>query len=170
MKKISTTIINQYLDDELDYDERKAVEKLLTTSSKDKREYLLLQRLDKNLRKMKSEKISQNFTLELMNIISVRNVAHRKQTKFILSIITILMLPLLLIIGTVIYNLISNYSTNKSSIIYTINNNISIWLGNVINYFSISPMTLLWLCLSSILSITIYLLFDEIRRSKLYLG
>ena len=169
MNKISDKIINKYLDGELDYEERKSIEKLLTTSPKTRKEYLLLQQLDKNLRKMKSKSLSQNFTLDLMNKISVRNVAHRKQSKFILSILTILILPLLLITGTVIYNLFSNYSAVDFSIIYTVRSNVSIWLLNVINFFSISPVALLWICLSSILSISIYLLFDEFSRSKLYL-
>jgi len=169
MNKISDKIINKYLDGELYYEERKSIEKLLTTSPKTRKEYLLLQQLDKNLRKMKSKSLSQNFTLDLMNKISVRNVAHRKQSKFILSILTILILPLLLITGTVIYNLFSNYSAVDFSIIYTVRSNVSIWLLNVINYISISPVALLWICLSSILSISIYLLFDEFSRSKLYL-
>jgi len=169
MNKISDKIINKYLDGELDYEERKSIEKLLTTSPKTRKEYLLLQQLDKNLRKMKSKSLSQNFTLDLMNKISVSNFAHRKQSKFILSILTILILPLLLITGTVIYNLFSNYSAVDFSIIYTVRSNVSIWLLNVINYISISPVALLWICLSSILSISIYLLFDEFSRSKLYL-
>jgi len=169
MNKISDKIINKYLDGELDYEERKSIEKLLTTSPKTRKEYLLLQQLDKNLRKMKSKSLSRNFTLDLMSKISVRNVAHKKQSKFILSILTILLLPLLLITGTVIYNLFSNYSAVDSSIIYTVRSNVSIWLLNVINFFSISPVALLWICLSSILSISIYLLFDEFSRSKLYL-
>ena len=169
MNKISDKIINKYLDGELDYEERKSIEKLLTTSPKTRKEYLLLQQLDKNLRKMKSKSLSRNFTLDLMSKIFVRNVAHKKQSKFILSILTILLLPLLLITGTVIYNLFSNYSAVDSSIIYTVRSNVSIWLLNVINFFSISPVALLWICLSSILSISIYLLFDEFSRSKLYL-
>ena len=169
MNKISDKIINKYLDGELDYEERKATEKLLTTSSKDKKEYLLLQRLDTNLRKMKSKNLSQNFTSDLMNKLSLGKVANKKQAKFILSILTILILPLLLITGTVIYNVFSNYSSVESSIIYTVRSNVSVWLVNMINYISISPASILWICLSSTLSISLYLLFDELSRSKLYL-
>ena len=169
MNKISDKILNKYLDGEFDYEEKKSIEKLLTTSSKDKKEYLLHQQLDKNLRKMKSKNLSQNFTLDLMSKLSVRNVARREQSKFILSIFTILILPLLFITGTVIYNLFSNYRAVESSIIYTVRSNVLIWLVNVINYISISPVALLWICLSSILSISIYLLFEEFSRSTLYL-
>ncbi len=169
MNKISDKIINKYLDGELDYEERKATEKLLTTSSKDKKEYLLLQRLDRNLKKMKTKNLSQNFTSDLINKLSLGKVANKKQAKFILSILTILILPLLLITGTVIYNVFSNYSSVESSIIYTVRSNVSVWLVNMINYISISPASILWICLSSTLSISLYLLFDELSRSKLYL-
>jgi len=169
MNKISDKIINKYLDGELNYEERKATEKLLTTSSKDKKEYLLLQRLDTNLRKMKSKNLSQNFTSDLMSKLSVGKVANRKQAKFIIGILTILILPLLLTTGTVIYNVFSNYSSVESSIIYTVRSNVSVWLVNMINYISISPASILWICLSLTLSISLYLLFDELSRSKFYL-
>ncbi len=169
MNKISDKIINKYLDGELDNEERKAIKKLLTTSSKDKKEYLFLQRLDRNLKKMKTKNLSQNFTSDLMNKLSLGKVANKKQAKFILSILTILILPLLLITGTVIYNVFSNYSSVESSIIYTVRSNVSVWLVNMINYISISPASILWICLSSTLSISLYLLFDELSRSKLYL-
>lgn len=169
MNKIRKEIINQYLDGELDYDERKTTEKLLEDSSEDKNEYLLLNRLDKNLRKMKSKKPSQDFTFDLMNKLSVKTATHKIQSRFIMGIITILMLPILLITWTVIYNSFSNYSAVGSSIIYTIKSNISLLLGNAINYLSISPVSLLWISLSLILSIAIYFLFEDFSRSKFYL-
>ena len=169
MKKISNKIINQYIDGELDSDEKKAIKKLLTNSSKDKKEYLLLHQLDKNLRKIKSKKPSQNFTLDLMNKLSVRTVAQRKQSRFIMGIITILLLPILFITSTVIYNLFSNYNTVGSSQIYTIKSTIIIWLANAINYFSINPVSLLWISLFLILSISMTFLLDEFNRLKFYL-
>lgn len=171
MNKISNEIMNRYLDGELDYEERKAAEKLLTNSSKDKKEYLLLHRLDKNLRKMKSKRISQNFTSDLMDKLSVRTVRNRKQSRFILYIIASLLFPLLVLTGTVIYNIFSNYNFNTLDfpIINSINNIISIWYVKFSSYFPIIPLSVLWISFTFILSIAIYFLLDELYRSRYYL-
>ncbi len=171
MKKISNEIINQYLDSELDIGDSQEVKKLLSNSSKDEKEYLLLYQLDKNLKIMKAKRVSQNFTNNLMDKLSVRALRNRKQSIFILYIVVSLLIPLLVLSGAIIYNIFSNYilSTVDYSIINSVNTKISIWHLKFISYFTNTTFPILWIGFTFVLSIAIYFLLDELNRSRYYL-
>ena len=168
MKKISNEIINQYLDNELDEEKRQSVKKLIANSPQNEQEYRLLQLLDDNLRKMKPNYASRNFTDDLMGKLHSSMAKTRKMPGIIIFNLASLVMPLLIIIGTIIYNLLSkpNFNTEKESIIYSLYEMIITGYEKLFFNLNFNPFSILWIGFAFILSLALYFLIEELNRTK----
>ncbi len=168
MKKISNEIINQYLDNELDEEKRQSVKKLIANSPQNEQEYRLLQLLDENLRKMKPNHTSQNFTDDLMGKLHNSMAKTRKMPGIIIFSLSSLVIPLFFIVGTVIYNLLSKpiFNTEKVSIIYSLNEMIITGYEKLFFNLNFNPFSILWISFAFILSLALYFLIEELNRTK----
>ena len=168
MKTISNKIINQYLDNELSSDNKQSVKKILAQSEKENQNFKLLYQLDKNLRKMKSNRTSPSFTIDLMEKLYSSTTQSAKLPKFVIFSISLLVIPLLLMLGTVVYNIFSksNITPERETIMYSINEIIILGYEKFLYNFNLNPLSILWISLAFLLSILLYFLIEELNRSK----
>lgn len=116
MKNLNDEILNKYIDGELDHKTVNEVNELLLRSEKYKTKLQLLQSVHDELKKIKEEETSLDFTSKVMSKIKKKVKTRAKDKYFILSISTIFILTSLAIIIYILNALIKNVSTNSSSI------------------------------------------------------
>lgn len=168
MNKLSDEILNRYLDDELEKTELKMVNDQLKVSAEDRKRLKTLQTLDNNLRKMKIDSVSPDFTSGLMKKITKKSRAKNEQRVFIISISSVFVIIALGVLGYVMSLLFSapppqSGATTVTQETLTFLENITV---PVKNFFTSTNISIIGSVISLGLLISVYFVFDLLKHTK----
>jgi len=108
MNLLSDEILNKYLDGELDKNQVTKVEETLIKSENDRKRFNVLKLIHKELTLMQEDKVSFDFTNNVMARVNKKFALPKQQNYFIISITSFL---ILLCIGIVVFISISIFSS-----------------------------------------------------------
>lgn len=164
MNNINDELLNKYLDDELNREEKDLVKTAIENSSEVKRRFEALLKAHNLLNSIEEESPSIDFTKLVMNKLNKKSVVAKQQKFFLLSILSLLGLVILGITGYALYQVISTIQPVQSSEIVT---NYSKDIGDYVsNLFGQKNLTIFGSVLSFIMLISGYFLYDYQKHSK----
>ena len=168
MNKLSDEILNRYIDNELSQAELKMVRDQLQNSEEDRKRLLTLQLLHSNLKNMKDDPVSSNFTDTLMKRIIKKSKAKKEQRFFVFSIASVFVIIALGIIGYVMSLIFAAPPTTGSTVTgtketVTVLENLIVPIKNVLGKMNISMIGSIF---SLGLLISIYFIFDMVKHTK----
>ncbi len=164
MKNINDELLNKYLDDELDREEKDLVKVAIENSSKVKKKYDALIKIHNLLKNIDEESPSIDFTKLVMKKINSKSAIDRQQKYFLLSVLSMLGLIILGVVGYALYQVISSMQPIQSSEIVT---NYSKDLGDYFsNLFGQKNLAIFGSVLSFVMLISGYFLYDYQKHSK----
>lgn len=168
MNKLSDEILNRYIDNELSQAELKMVREQLQNSEEDRKRLLTLQLLHSNLKNMKGELVSSDFTDTLMKKIIKKSKARKEQRFFVFSIASIFVIIALGIIGYIMSLIFAVPSTTGSTITgtqetVTVLQNLIVPIKDFLGKINISMIGSVF---SLGLLISIYFIFDLVKHTK----
>lgn len=164
MKNINDGLLNKYLDDELNREEKDLVKTAIENSLEVKRRYEALLKVHNLFKSIEEESPSIDFTKLVMKKLGNKSAIAQQQKYFLLSILSLLGLVILGITGYVLYQVISSIQPTQSSEIVT---TYSQELGDYVsNLFGQKNITILGSVLSFIMLISGYFLYDYQKHSK----
>ncbi len=164
MNNINDELLNKYLDDELNQDEKVLVKISIESSLEVKKRYEALLKAHSLLNSIKEESTSIDFTKLVMKKLNNKSVVAQQQKYFLLSILSLLGLIILGITGYVLYQVISSIQPIQSSEVVT---TYAKDLGDYVsNLFGQKNLTIFGSVLSFIMLISGYFLYDYQKHSK----
>jgi anti-sigma factor RsiW len=113
MSRLSSEILNKYIDGDLDEDTRKKVSNQLEFSEEDRKIYMELYSVHQGLKRLKPEAVRADFTSVFMSQLLKRKKSFREQKIFIYSVGSIFVVAAIIIVGIIISVIFSNSGTNK---------------------------------------------------------
>ena len=168
MNKLSDEILNRYIDNELSQAELKMVHDQLQSSEEDRKKLLALQLLHSNLKNVKSESVSPDFTGKLMKRIMKKSKAKKEQRIFIFSISSIFVIIALGIIGYVMSLIFAAPPTTGGTVTGT-RETVTV-LENLVEpirgFLSKTNISMIGSIFSLGLLISIYFIFDLVKHTK----
>lgn len=168
MKYLSNEVLNNYIDNELSAEENEIISKTLKNSSVDKAKYIELRKIDEGLKKITPVKTSLNFTSDFMKRLRLITIRNKKQKRFIIFISSILVMPIIALTGTALYEVIkkSIVSAKEIPIIKDFSFNTSFITKGLENVFTPDKISFLGISLSLVIFILLFFLIEEIRKTK----
>ena len=168
MNKLSDEILNRYIDNELSQAELKMVREQLQDSEEDRKRLLTLQLLHSNLKNMKDEPVSSDFTDTLMKRIIKKSKAKKQQRFFVFSIASVFVIIALGIIGYVMSIIFAAPPTTGSTITgtketVTVLQNL---IGPIKDFLSKINISMIGSVFSLGLLISIYFILDLVKNTK----
>ena len=169
---LSDEILNKYLDGELDKNQTAEVEEIIINSESDRKRFSALKRIHKELSLMQEDKVSVDFTNNVMTMLSKSFVIPAAQKYFIYSITSFL---ILLCIGIVVFISISIFSsaapqTESVQITETVNRFGNGLILELKKLFSGKNLSIIGSVFSLGILISGYFFFEHQKRSKINLG
>jgi len=166
MNNINDELLNKYLDDELNREEKDLVKISIESSLEVKKRYETLLKAHNLFNSVEEESTSIDFTKLVMKKLNAKSVIARQQKYFLLSVLSMLGLIILCFVGYAFYQVISSMQPIQSSEIVT---NYSQNFGNYFsNLFGQKNLTIFGSVLSFIMLISGYFLYDYQKNSKKY--
>ena len=164
MNNINDELLNKYLDDELNREEKDLVKTAIENSLKVKKRYEALLKAHNLFKSIEEESPSIDFTKLVMKKLVNKSAIAQQQKYFLLSVLSLLGLIILGITGYVLFQVISSIQPIQSSEIVT---TYSKDLGDYVsNLFGQKNLTILGSVLSFIMLISGYFLYDYQKHSK----
>jgi anti-sigma factor RsiW len=168
MNLLSDDILNKYIDGELDHSSLKHVNEVLSSSTEDKKRFQSLLAVHLELKKIKDEKVTDNFTNLVMKKLQSRNKAFKEQRNFVFAISSIFVSIMLFILGLVIYygvsqsgetHIIQNYTQH----IITFFNSVATAIAQI---FTPKGISIFGSIISLGILISGYFFFENLKASK----
>ena len=168
MIELTDEILNKYIDGELDSGVMMQVQEQLKNSEIDKKRLAILQAIHKELKKIETIEVKNDFTSLVMDKLIRKVKAKKKDRLFIFSISSIFLVSSLAII---VYSLvlIAGSSTGGNADSQNINNYINYFvhiLTSVKNLLTSQNISIIGSIFSFGLLITGYFFFENLRQSK----
>lgn len=161
---IDDELLNKYLDDELNLEEKELVKTSIEGSLEVRKRYEVLLKAHIIFKSIEVESTSIDFTKLVMNKLNRKSVLVQQQKYFLLSILSILGMVIAGITGYALYQVISSIEPSQSSEFVT---TYSKDLGDYVsNLFGQKNLTILGSVLSFIMLISGYFLYDYQKHSK----
>jgi predicted anti-sigma-YlaC factor YlaD len=167
MKQISDEMLNNYLDGDLDNNEKKEIEELLKNSERDRTRFQSLMLVHRELSNINEYNVSPNFTSLIMAKLSNMAKYRKSDRNFILSIISVFIVPCFAIIVYMSLNIF------KSNIGRTQNPGINEYitftqhiLGYLKIFFTSQNIFITGSILSVVMLITAYFMYEGHRSLK----
>lgn len=164
MININDELLNKYLDNELNREEKDLVKTAIENSSKLKKKYAALLDVNNLLKNMELDTPGSDFTKLVMNKISSKTSTARQQKYFLFIVLSIFGLIALGLTGFILYQIISSFEPNNS------NEVVAAYSKNIGDYFSDlfgkKNLSIFGSLLSFIMLISGYFLYDFQKRSK----
>jgi anti-sigma factor RsiW len=172
MNLLSDEILNKYLDGELDKNQSAEVEEILNKSEYDRKRFSALKLIHKELTLMQEDKVSVDFTNNVMARVNKKFALPKQQNYFIISIASILVLACLIIVTYVVTAVISSSVTQTESlqITETVNRFGSGLISELTKLFSGKNLSIIGSVFSLGILISGYFFFEHQKRSKINLG
>ncbi len=164
MIDINDELLNKYLDDELNREEKESVKTAIENSSELKKRYTALLDANSLLKNMEPDSPGLDFTKLVMNKISSKGSNKRQQKYFLFLILSFLGLIVIGITGYVLYNIVSSIQPSETNTaVTTYSKGIGDYFANV---FGKKNLSIFGSVLSFIMLISGYFLYDYQKRSK----
>jgi cytochrome b subunit of formate dehydrogenase len=164
MKNINDELLNKFLDDELNREEKDLVQTAIENSPEVRKKYVALLKTHNLLKNIVEESPSIDFTKLVMKKINAKSAIARQQKYFLLSVLSLLGLIILGITGYVLFQVISSIQPIQSSeIVITYSKDLGDYVSNL---FGQKNLTILGSVLSFIMLISGYFLYDYQKHSK----
>jgi len=168
MITINDELLNKYLDDELNREEKDLVKTAIENSPELKKKYASLLETNQLLKNMDLDSPSLDFTKLVMNKISSKASTARQQKYFLFSILSFFGLIVLGITGYVLYQIISSMQTSESTeAVTTYSKSIGDYFSNL---FGQKNLSIFGSILSFIMLVSGYFLFEYQKQSKKNFG
>ncbi|MGB5848408.1 MAG: hypothetical protein WBH40_07970 [Ignavibacteriaceae bacterium] len=172
MNLLSDEILNKYLDGELDKNQSAEIEEILNKSENDRKRFIALKLIHKELSLMQEDKVSADFTNNVMARVNKKFALPKQQNYFIVSITSILVLVCLVIVTYVVTAVISSSApqTESLQITETVNRFGSGLILELKRLFSGKNLSIIGSVFSLGILISGYFFFEHQKRSKINLG
>ena len=169
MNLLSDEILNQYLDGELDKNQSAEIEEILNKSENDRKRFSALKLIHKELSLMQEDKVSVDFTNNVMARVNKKFALPKQQNYFIVSISSILVLICLVIVTYVVTAIISSSApqTESLQITETVNRFGSGLILELKKLFSGKNLSIIGSVFSLGILISGYFFFEQQKRRKL---
>ena len=168
MININDELLNKYLDDELNREEKDLVKTAIESSSELKKKYAALLDAHSLLKNIEPDSPSLNFTKLVMNKISSKASTARQQKYFLFSILSFFGLIVLGITGYVLIQIISSIQASESTELVT---TYSKGIGDYfLNLFGQKNLSIFGSILSLIMLVSGYFLFEYQKQSQKNFG
>ena len=168
MITINDELLNKYLDDELNREEKDFLKISIEKSPELKKKYAALLYTHNLLKNVEPDSPSPNFTKQVMNKISRRTSTARQQKYFLFSVLSLFGLIVLGITGYVLFQIISSVQASESTeVVTTYSKNVGDYFSNLFGQKNISIFGSI---LSFIMLVSGYFLFEYQKQSKKNFG
>lgn len=164
MMNLTDEILNKFIDGDTDPDMSKEIKEHLQNSPNDMKRYKALLAVHNELKKVKSEEVSANFTQLLMKKVQKAAKAKKEQKYFVFSLSTIFLVGCLGIIGYLFFAVMQTpLDTSEPSVI----TNYSEEFARIIKQiFSRDNIAIIGSVMSFIMLASGYFFFESLRHSK----
>jgi anti-sigma factor RsiW len=164
MITINDELLNKYLDDELNREEKDLVKTAIEKSPELKKKYAALVNTNTLLKNMEPDSVSQDFTKLVMNKISSKTSTARQQKYFLFTILSIFGVIALGITGYILYQIISSMQASQSAeTVTTYSKSIGDYFSNL---FGQKNLSIFGSILSFIMLVSGYFLFEYQKNSR----
>ena len=172
MNLLSDEILNKFLDGELDKNQSAEFEEILKKSESDKKRFSVLKLIHKELSLIQEDKVSAEFTNNVMARVSKKFALPKQQNCFIISIASILALFCLGIVDYVAKTIISSSApqTESLQITETVNRFGNVLILELKKLFSGKNLSIIGSVFSLGILISGYFFFEHQKRGKINLG
>ena len=172
MNLLSDEILNKYLDGELDKNQSAEIEEILYKSENDRKRFSALKLIHKELSLMWEDKVSADFTKNVMARVNKKFALPKQQNYFIISIASILGLFCLGIVVYVVATIISSSApqTESLQITETVNRFGNGLILELKKLFSGKNLSIIGSVFSLGILISGYFFFEQQKRGKINLG
>lgn len=164
MINISDELLNRFLDNELSIEEKNLVKSEIEKSTDVKKRYETLLITHSLLKNIQSDSTTIDFSKMVIQKISKRGVIESQQKRFLLVILSLLVVVILGIVGYVFYQIFSSIQLSDS------NETISTYSNTIGDYFSTlfgkKNLSILGSFLSFIMLVSGYFMYDYQKHSK----
>ncbi len=169
MNLLSDEILNKYLDGELDKNQSAEIEEILNKSENDRKRFSALKLIHKELSLMQEDKVSVDFTNNVMARVNKKFALPKQQNYFIVSISSILVLVCLVIVTYVVTAIISSSApqTESLQITETVNRFGNGLILELKKLFSGKNLSIIGSVFSLGILISGYFFFEQQKRRKL---
>ena len=169
MNLLSDEILNKYLDGELDKNQSAEIEEILNKSENDRKRFYALKLIHKELSLMQEDKVSVDFTNNVMARVNKKFALPKQQNYFIISISSLLVLICIGIVAYVITAIIvsSAPQTESLQITETVNRFGSGLIFELKKLFSGKNLSIIGSVFSLGILISGYFYFEQQKRRKL---
>jgi len=172
MSLLSDEILNEYLDGELDKKQSSEIEEILNKSENDRKRFSALKLIHKELSLMQEDKVSVDFTNNVMERINKKFALPKQQNYFIVSIASILVLFCFVIVAYVVTAVISSSvpQTESFQITEIVNRFGSGLIAELMKLFNGKNLSIIGSVFSLGILISGYFFFEHQKRGKINLG
>jgi anti-sigma factor RsiW len=172
MSLLSDEILNKYLDGELDRNQCSEIEEILKKSESDRKRFSALKLIHKELSLAQEDKVSAEFTNNIMTRLNKKFALPKQQNYFIISIASILALFCLGIVVYVVITIISSSvpQTESPQITETVNRLGNGLISELKKLFSGQNLSIIGSVFSLGILISGYFFFEHQKRGKINLG
>ena len=172
MNLLSDEILNKFLDGELDKNQSAEFEEILKKSESDKKRFSVLKLIHKELSLIQEDKVSAEFTNNVMARVSKKFALPKQQNYFIISIASILALFCLGIVVYVATTIISSSApqTESLQITETVNRFGNVLILELKKLFIGKNLSIIGSVFSLGILISGYFFFEQQKRGKINLG
>ncbi len=169
MNLLSDEILNKYLDGELDKNQSAEIEEILNKSENDRKRFSALKLIHNELSLMQEDKVSVDFTNNVMARVNKKFALPKQQNYFIVSISSILVLICLVIVTYVVTAIISSSApqTESLQITETVNRFGNGLILELKKLFSGKNLSIIGSVFSLGILISGYFFFEQQKRRKL---
>jgi hypothetical protein len=164
MININDELLNKYLDDELNREEKEIVKNAIEISPELKKKYAALLKSHNLLKHIEAESPGIDFTKLVMNKVN-RKASNAKQQKyFLFAVLSVFGVITLCITGYLLFQIISTSKTSETNaIVTTYSKSIGDYFSSL---FSKKNLTIFGSLLSFAMLVSGYFLFEFQKRSK----
>jgi anti-sigma factor RsiW len=169
MNLLSDEILNKYLDGELDKNQSAEIEEILNKSENDRKRFSALKLIHKELSLMQEDKVSVDFTINVMARVNKKFALPKQQNYFIISISSVMLLICIVIITYVVTAIISSSApqTESLQITETVNRFGNGLILELKKLFSGKNLSIIGSVFSLGILISGYFFFEQQKRRKL---
>jgi len=169
MNLLSDEILNKYLDGELDKNQSTEIEEILNKSENDRKRFSALKLIHKELSLMQEDKVSVDFTNNVMARVNKKFALPKQQNYFIISISSVMLLICIVILAYVVTAIISSSApqTESLQITETVNRFGNGLILELKKLFSGKNLSIIGSVFSLGILISGYFFFEQQKRRKL---
>ncbi|RPI75620.1 MAG: hypothetical protein EHM47_02115 [Ignavibacteriales bacterium] len=166
MKELNDDMLNKYIDGELDKELMQEIKIELASSSEAMLRYKMLLSVDNGLRKMPAERLSSDFTSNLMLKIQKSLKSKKEQNFFIISILSLFLFISVGIIGYLLANYIFSVEPGSTDIFTQLTEPSESLKTFLKNFFSKGNVSIIGSIFSFILLISGYFFYESLKHSR----